>query len=86
MSGKSAFGHCNICNRYAVLTRDHVPPKGSIKLQPVEIVSFLDRMQELAPGRVNVYGDDALRTRLSRSTKSQDGVKFRTICGDSLRR
>ncbi len=80
MSGKHAFGHCNICNRHAALTRDHVPPKGSIKVQPVEIVGFVDRLERLAPGRVTVYGQDAVSPKPPGPSKSQDGVKFRTVC------
>ncbi len=30
-------GYCNICKQYGKLTRDHVPPKGSIKITPVEL-------------------------------------------------
>jgi hypothetical protein len=30
-------GYCRICKQYRELTRDHVPPKGSIKVSPVEL-------------------------------------------------
>jgi len=30
-------GHCRICKQYGELTRDHVPPKGSIIISPVEL-------------------------------------------------
>lgn len=33
----SKQGHCRICKQYGTLTRDHIPPKGSIKISPVEL-------------------------------------------------
>jgi hypothetical protein len=78
---RAVFGNCNICNEYGELTRDHVPPKGSIHPKPVEIRSFLKWiMTEKAPGRVNLHGEVGVYDSVSRSRFSQNGVKFRSIC------
>ena len=34
---RNVYGYCKICMRYKKLTDDHVPPKGGINLEPVEI-------------------------------------------------
>jgi len=61
-------GRCNLCQKVKTLTWDHVPPKGGIVLQPVEI----DRVaSELISG-----------LRLEKPEISHDGLKFRTICAD----
>lgn len=78
---KPFSGYCNICNESKELTRDHVPPKGSINLKPVEIRNLLQRIGDLAPGRVNRVGEDALWEGVTSSYElSQDGMKFRSIC------
>lgn len=59
-------GPCNICGVQGPLTWDHVPPQGSIELQPVEI----DR----------VAADLVSSLALEKPEVSQDGVKFRTLC------
>jgi hypothetical protein len=61
-------GRCNICKRNSRLTWDHVPPKGSIDITPVEMESLLDR----------IAADPATH----RPTISQNGVKYRSICSD----
>jgi hypothetical protein len=78
--GRRLSGYCNICNEYGELTRDHVPPKGSIRLTAVEVRNFAQRLSELAPGRVNIIDDDGLQESVRRYKLSQDGVRFRSIC------
>jgi len=34
--------HCNICRNQATLSWDHVPPKGSIEVTPVEQMTILE--------------------------------------------
>ena len=61
-------GICNICGEYGVLTEDHTPPKGSVRIKQVEmnhIVKLLSAERAGSRGRV-----------------SQNGVKFRTLCSD----
>ena len=77
---RRASGYCNICNEYRELTRDHVPPKGSIRLQPVETRSLVQWMTEWAPGRVEKLGDNSLWERDTRRRLAQSGVNFRSIC------
>lgn len=61
-------GKCNLCQKVKTLTWDHVPPKGGIELQPVEI----DRVaSELISG-----------LRFQKPEISHDGLKFRTICAE----
>jgi hypothetical protein len=58
---------CNICRTKARMTWDHVPPKGGIELKPVEQESVFHRLTTDQKEKV--------------FTISQNGVKFRTICG-----
>jgi hypothetical protein len=58
------FGYCSICAEYGVLTFDHIPPKGTITIRPVEIRSLSQ-----------LFYDKKTKARIS-----QNGVKFRTIC------
>lgn len=39
---ETEFGYCNICEKYGKLTDDHIPPKGSAKIGPVEIRTLSD--------------------------------------------
>lgn len=57
---------CSICKTVAPLTWDHVPPKGSIELAPME----METVFQVFTGNQK---DRKLR-------ESQNGVKFRTIC------
>jgi hypothetical protein len=59
-------GPCNICGASGPLTWDHVPPKGGIELQPVEI----DRVAAVFSSRLG----------LKKPEISHDGLKFRTLC------
>ena len=58
-------GYCNICNTFGLLTRDHIPPKGSIEIKPIVI----SRLSTFA-------GHDNSKTKISRN-----GLKIRSICG-----
>jgi hypothetical protein len=58
-------GKCNICLNEALLTWDHVPPKGGITMSSVEI----DNLLTLLGGRQEPY-----------KIFSPNGVKYRTIC------
>ena len=59
-------GLCNICGSQGSLTWDHVPPKGGIELQPVEI------------DRVAAAFASSLSSK--KPEFSQNGLKFRTLC------
>lgn len=58
-------GKCNICGNFSTLTWDHVPPKKAIFFRDVEIVSIFNKHS--IDGHPREY--------------SQNGTKFRTICG-----
>jgi len=59
-------GQCNICQRSRRLTWDHIPPKGGIELQPVEIDRVLSRFNSsfISPRREASY----------------EGLRYRTLC------
>ena len=59
-------GPCNICGEVGSLTWDHVPPKGGIELEPVEI----DRA---AAAYVSSLASE-------KPEVSHDSLRFRTIC------
>lgn len=59
-------GQCNLCGTHGPLTEDHTPPKGCYKPNQVELRSILHRLSSSTLDR--------------KSTLSQNGVKFRTIC------
>ncbi|HEY9695649.1 MAG TPA: hypothetical protein V6D10_00020 [Trichocoleus sp.] len=61
----SKKGRCNICGTLCTLTEDHVPPKGSIKPQKVEIKSLAQSVDPIDPKITQL---------------SQNGVKFRSLC------
>lgn len=61
-------GHCNICDVYGVLTKDHVPPKGTLRVKQVEMLHIVDLL-------------GVARPQTSRRL-AQDGVKFRSLCPD----
>lgn len=61
------IGICNICGDQGPLTEDHTPPKGSARITQVE-------MHHIAA----LLCADKQR---SRGRVSQNGVKFRTLCG-----
>jgi hypothetical protein len=61
-------GRCNICGEHARLTEDHTPPKGWVRPAQVELQHV-----------VEVLGiTDGNRRR---TTRSQNGLKYRTLCG-----
>lgn len=57
-------GYCHICGNFSKLTRDHVPPKGCIKIGEVELRSLLGHYSETQ----------------AKPSFSQSGLNFRTIC------
>lgn len=63
---RAKIGKCNICQEELPLSWDHVPPKSSIDLTPVEIKTVFN---------VLTRGKPQVR-------ESQNGVKFRTICSE----
>ncbi len=66
--GGSRQGQCNICGEQALLTEDHVPPKGCFKPSQIELRTIHKR----------ITGKDTAGVKKSRS--SQNGVKFKTLC------
>lgn len=61
------MGPCNICGKHRPLTEDHIPPKGVSRLKQVAMMNIVDLLCIQRP---------------SKSTRfSQDGVKYRTLCG-----
>ena len=61
-------GRCNICGTSGPLTEDHTPPKGCYPPTAVELHSLVTRLNRDADG-------------VSKRRLSQNGVKFRTLCG-----
>lgn len=59
-------GYCLICGAYGVLSQDHVPPQGSIRVTAVEQVHLTE-----------AYDLDVPRLK---GVRSPNGSKFRTIC------
>ncbi|MEH9241187.1 chaperonin [Klebsiella pneumoniae] len=60
-------GYCNICGKYDVLTKDHVPPKCAITLGPIlqqTVSEFFNTKEPVKPLR------------------AKNGSYFRTICGN----
>lgn len=56
---------CNICYKTENLSWDHVPPKGGIKMSPVEMETIFQKLVD--PNKNNI-------------SISQNGLKYRTIC------
>jgi len=65
---RERVGLCNICKKRSPLSFDHVPPQGGIDVTPVEQETILQRFT--SENNEKIY------------SISQNGVKFRTICGD----
>lgn len=65
---RERHGVCNICGCERPLSWDHVPPKGGIDLQPVEMETVFQRLTYREGKRAVM--------------QSQNGVKFRTICAE----
>lgn len=61
------IGQCNICGEHGALTEDHTPPKGCYKPRPVELFPIMDHLAAEPPRKA--------------ATISQNGVKYRTLCG-----
>lgn len=61
-------GCCRLCTAMGKLSWDHVPPQGSVEIEPVSI----DRVASCF-----VSGQ-----KLKRPPISQNGLKFRTLCSD----
>ncbi|WP_054941687.1 hypothetical protein [Paenibacillus ihuae] len=64
---KEQTGPCNICGKIERLTWDHVPPKGGQLFNDIEQESILQYL----------VGSEKRKYQFS-----QNGVKYRTICGD----
>ena len=64
----SPFGQCAICSKPTKLTEDHIPPKGCVRPTQIEVQNLLFKF----PGAINSPGP----------RRSQNGVKFRSICKD----
>lgn len=65
----SKTGYCNICNSYENLTCDHIPPKGCVIPQKVELISLQKHL--------SVDIDE----NIIKPTYSQNGLNYRSICG-----
>jgi len=65
---RTRIGHCNICGRYCQLTWDHIPPRGGIELEAVEI----NRVVGVLASGLTAQQPDI----------SQNGLKYRTICSN----
>lgn len=59
---------CNICLQTKQLTWDHVPPQGCLNSHNIEIFSFFEKL--------------AGRGEERKISFSQNGLKYRTICGE----
>lgn len=62
------FGKCNICGVESKLTEDHTPPKGCLKIKQVELHHIMEHLN--------------LSAERAKGRLSQNGVKYRTLCGD----
>lgn len=60
-------GRCNLCGSHGQLTEDHIPPKGAIRITQMEMLHLIQVL--------------SASCSMSRGRLSQDGVKFRTLCG-----
>lgn len=60
-------GQCDICGVNGPLTEDHTPPKGCYRPRQVEIRSLIKKLSDTPYGPI--------------SRISQNGVKYRTLCG-----
>lgn len=63
----SKQGKCNICGEFGTLTEDHTPPKGAVRITQMEMKHLIDMLSAEKPMRSGRI--------------SQNGVKFRTLCG-----
>jgi hypothetical protein len=82
-NNRTTIGYCNICNQRAKLTWDHVPPKGSIDLTPVEITALLDTLGRCDGNPVEFHHqDESVKQRIPRKGRSQNGLKYRSICAE----
>jgi hypothetical protein len=83
--GPASQGYCNICLSYGKLTWDHVPPRGTVGLGPVEIRNFARWLNDAAPdlgGRVRNAGPAPIDKGKFAVRKSANGLKFRSICAN----
>lgn len=64
----SKIGYCNICDSYDNLTCDHIPPKGCLTPQKVELISLQKHI-------------DIDENNKTKSNYSQNGLNYRSICG-----
>jgi hypothetical protein len=73
-------GYCNLCNQLRELTRDHVPPQGSVNLRRAELRPLLDRMEPEANTPQTAFFANMPPGRPRRIL--QNGPHYRSICGD----
>lgn len=66
---KGLKGRCNLCGEYSVLTKDHVPPKGAIRITQMMSLDLVETLDMAKPQRIR------------KGKISQNGVKFATLCG-----
>jgi len=64
---RERVSQCNLCGNTRQMTWDHVPPKGGIEITRVEMRAVINRISPNA---------QPIQPR-----QSQDGLKFRTLCG-----
>lgn len=62
---RDKIGNCNICRKVKPLTWDHVPPRGGIEVNNVEVETLY-----------KIFKVNNKRQKII----SQNGIKFRTIC------
>jgi hypothetical protein len=65
---REKIGPCNICKSVETLTWDHVPPQGGTQIHPMQQQTIMQNLATCHGGH-------------PRYSISQNGVKFRTICG-----
>lgn len=76
----SATPRCRICLAKGPLTWDHVPPRGTVGTNPMELLSFVHWLSLEIPERLDLVGDERVFEASFRSRKSSNGVKFKTLC------
>jgi len=65
---RAKIDRCSICGEEKSLSWDHVPPKGSLELTPVEMETIFQ-----------VFTGDRENRKVR---ESQNGVKYRTLCNE----
>jgi hypothetical protein len=73
-------GYCNLCNQLGELTRDHVPPKGSVNLRRAELRPLLERVKSDSGGSKTAFFANMPPGKPRRIL--QGGPDYRSICSD----